>query len=151
VEACAGLAAGFTWWNPGPGGAADHETAVANSLSRADLVTTAVDGFRWEQLAPLRDAEERADEQGRAAASTLRTLREAVEADEFATRLGPALVAADDAIFAWLTPSKKPLPTVGGRPTMGKGAPNREVLDQVTAFLEAHRDEEVVVQWRVQE
>ena len=86
------------------------ETAVANSLSRAALVTTAVDGFRWERLAPLRDAEERADERGRAAANTLRTLREAVEADEFATRLGPALVAADDAIFAWLTPPTKPLP-----------------------------------------
>jgi hypothetical protein len=127
------------------------ETAVANSLSRAALVTTAVDGFRWERLAPLRDAEERDEERGRAAASTLRTLREAVEADEFATRLGPALVAADDAIFAWLTPPKKPHPTVGGRATRGKGAPDREVLEQVTAFLEAHRDEEVVVQWRVQE
>ena len=67
-------------------------TAVANSLSRAQAVASAVDAFRWDRLAPLRAAENQADERGRTAASTLKTLREAVAADEFATRLGPVLV-----------------------------------------------------------
>ena len=47
------------------------DTAVANSLSRAQAVATAVDAFRWDRLAPLRAAENQDDEHGRAAASTL--------------------------------------------------------------------------------
>ncbi len=66
------------------------ETAVANSLSRARLVAAAVNEFRWDRLAPLRTSEDQADERGRAAARTLKTVREAVQADEFATRLGGA-------------------------------------------------------------
>ena len=80
-----------------------------------------MDAFRWDRLAPLRAAEDRADERGRAAASTLKTLREAVAADEFATRLGPALADADDAIFEWLAdgqtagPVDQPEPAAPGR------------------------------------
>ena len=148
------------------------ETAVANSLSRAAVVTAAVDAFRWERLAPLRGAEERTDERGRAAASTLKALRAAVAADEFATRLGPALTATDDAIFDWLAIGQPvepvqpprplqpddvalalPKPTAGadGQATRAKGAPASDVLGPLAAFLDEHRDEQVVVEWRVQE
>ena len=149
------------------------DTAVANSLSRAQAVTSAVDGFRWDRLAPLRAAEHQADERGRAAASTLETLRAAVAADEFATRLGPALSATDDAIFEWLSagqpaePVQPPqarrpddvpiqvpprsLPGLAGQATRAKGAPASEVLGPLAAFLDAHRDEQVIVEWRVQE
>ena len=78
------------------------ETAVANSLSRAGAVAAAVDAFRWDRLGPLRAAEGQPDERGRAAASTLKELRDAVAADEFTTRLGSALTFTDDAIFDWL-------------------------------------------------
>jgi hypothetical protein len=147
------------------------ETAVANSLSRAGPVAAAVDRFRWERLAPLRAAENRADERGRAAAGTLKALREAVVADEFATRLGPALTTADDAIFDWLaigqpeetddSPQQlrpddvdirvpKQLPGAGGRATRPKGMPSADVLAQLAAFLDAHHDEQVIVEWRVE-
>ncbi|HXL95674.1 MAG TPA: hypothetical protein VN969_42685 [Streptosporangiaceae bacterium] len=148
------------------------ETAVANSLSRAGAVAAAVDGFRWDRLAPLRTSKDRVDERGHAAASTLKTLREAVEADEFATRLGPKLANADDAIFEWLADSQaaervnhpelprpddivialpKPVPGLNGKATRAKGASSRDVLSELTAFLDAHRDQEVIVQWRVEE
>jgi hypothetical protein len=149
------------------------DTAVAKSLSQAQVVASAVDAFRWDRLAPLRAAEHQADDRGRDATSTLKSLREAVGADEFATRLGPALSATDDAIFAWLSavhpvqsveppPPRRPddvpiyvpptsLPGVAGRASRAKGAPASEVLEPLTAFLDAHRDEHVIVEWRVQE
>ena len=151
------------------------DTAVANSLSRAQAVASAVDAFRWDRLAPLRAAEIQADDRGRAAASTLTALREAIGADEFATRLGPVVSATDDAIFEWLSSGQlaepvpgpqprrpddvpiyvppSPLPPSGrtGRATRVKGAAVSEVLGPLAAFLEAHRDEQVIVEWRVQE
>ena len=150
------------------------DTAVAKSLSQAPAVTSAVDTFRWDRLAPLRAAESQDDDNGRAAARVLTALRETLAADEFATRLGPALSQTDDAIFEWLSggqraervpppPVYRPddvpiyvppsLPSSGqaGRTTLTKGAPAREVLGPLQAFLDAHRDEQVVVEWRVQE
>ena len=127
------------------------ETAVANSLSQAAGVSRALDSFRWERLVPLRDAERQADDRGRAAAGTLKALRDAVAADEFTTRLAPALSTADDAIFEWLTPPGPPLSRVSGRATRGKNAPASDVIDPLTEFLEAHRDKQVAVEWRVQE
>jgi hypothetical protein len=151
------------------------DTAVANSLSRAQAVASAIDVFRWDRLAPLHAAESQADERGRAAASTLTALREAVGADEFATRLGPVVSATDDAIFEWLSlgqpaeqvpdpqprrpddvpiyvpPTQLPSPGRAGRATRAKGAPAGEVLGPLGEFLEAHRDERVIVEWRVQE
>ena len=153
------------------------EPVVANSLSRAAVVAAAVDGFRWDRLAPLHAAASQPDERGRAAAGTLKDLCAAVTADEFATRLGPALTAADDAIFEWLadrqsaepgpTGSTEPAghrrvagsggipianpPETGGRATRAKGGSPRAVLDQLTEFLSEHRDDQVVVEWRVEE
>ena len=113
-------------------------------------------------------------------------------ADEFATRLGPALSAADDAIFDWLAAGQpaggqlaggqaaigqpasgepvggeqpvRPLrpddvPVFppgqprgeGGRAIRATGAPDSDALVPLTEFLVAHRDEQVVVEWRVQE
>ena len=151
------------------------DTAVATSLKRAAAVASAVDAFRWDRLGPLRAAEDQDDDRGREAARALRALREAVGADEFATKLGPALSAAEDAVFEWLSagqraepvppppvyrpddvpiyvpPSQLPPPGRSGRATRAKGAPASEVLGPLEEFLEAHRDDQVVVEWRVQE
>src|SRR6185437_7581572 len=78
-------------------------TAVANSLSRAQVMASAVDAFRWDRLGPLRAAENQDDARGRDAARALTALRESVGADEFATRLEAALSAADNAVFEWLS------------------------------------------------
>ena len=59
------------------------------------------------------------DQRGRAAAGILQDLREALTADEFATRLEPALSRTDDAIFEWLASGQpKPVdePPVALRP-----------------------------------
>jgi hypothetical protein len=99
-------------------------------------------------------------------------LRDAVAADEFATRLAPILSATDDAIFAWLSAGQpaepvlaphrlrpddidiripKPLPGASGKATRAKGASSADVVARLEAFLDEHRDEEIVVEWRVQE
>jgi uncharacterized protein DUF6079 len=148
------------------------DTAVATSLKRAAVVASAVDAFRWDRLGPLRAAEDRDDDRGREAATALRALREAVGADEFATKLGSALSAADEAVFEWLSGGQRvyevpdpkprrpddvpiyvPLTSSGraGQATRAKGAPASEVLGPLQAFLEAHPDDQVVVEWRVQE
>jgi hypothetical protein len=150
------------------------DTAVATSLSRAQAVAAAVGSFRWDRLAPLRAAEGQADDRGRAAAGTLTGLRDAVGADEFATRLGPVLSETDDAVFEWLSwgqpvepvpgpqprraddvpiyvPPPLPSPGSAGRATRAKGGPASEVLGLLAAFLDAHRDEQVDVEWRVRE
>jgi hypothetical protein len=149
------------------------DTAVANSLSRAQPVAAEIAAFRWDRLSPLQAAENQADETGQAAARVLRVLREAVAADEFTTRLGQALSKTDDDIFDWLSASQParqvepprprrpddvpiqvpPRSLVGrtGQATRTKVGPASEVIDPLTAFLNAHRDEQVVVEWRVQE
>jgi hypothetical protein len=101
----------------------------------------------------------------------LAELRDAVTADEFTTRLGAALSATDDAIFQWLAlgqpaapaplPSQvrpddvplplPPRPAAEGAVTRAKGAPASVVLGPLQEFLDVHRDEQVIVEWRVQE
>jgi hypothetical protein len=149
------------------------DTTVANSLSRAEPVAAEIATFRWDRLGPLQAAENQADERGHSAARALRALREAVAADEFTTRLGEALSRTDDDIFDWLSagqpaqqveppsarrpddvPIQVPLravPGLSGQATRIKGGSASEVIDPLTAFLNAHRDEQVVVEWRVQE
>jgi hypothetical protein len=147
------------------------DTVVANSLSRARTVASAVDTFKWDRLATLRAAENQSDERGRTAASTLKRLREAVAADEFATRLEPVLSDTENAIFDWLeegqraeagTPPPQPvpngvktpitkLPGASGGATRAKGTSSADVLTKLETFLDEHRDEQVAVEWRVQE
>jgi hypothetical protein len=105
------------------------ETAVAKSLSSAATVAAAAAGFRWERLAPLRAAEGRDDERGQSAAGTLATLRNAVAADEFTTRLGPALTAADDAIFDWLAIGQPTQPPEGRHKLLGPDDIHIQVTD----------------------
>ena len=113
----------------GPGPLPATETAVASSLHQAAPVSGALHAFRWDRLAPLRQAESATDQRGRAAAGILQDLREALTADEFATRLAPALSKTDDAIFEWLAsgqpkPADEP-PTASGRMTSISGCPSR--------------------------
>jgi hypothetical protein len=152
-------------------------TAVANSLSRAQAMASAVDAFRWDRLGPLRAAENQDDDRGRDAARALTALRESVGADEFATKLEAALAAADDAVFDWLSegqrvepaplppppvyrpddvpiqvpPSRLPPGNRAGRAALAKGARASEVVGPLQEFLDAHRDEQVIVEWRVEE
>ena len=92
------------------------EAALANSLTRARVVADALRAFRWDRLTPLREAEGTQDERGRSAAQALNALREAVRADEFASRIDRALSAAEEALFEWLSAGPKPEPPPGPGP-----------------------------------
>ena len=143
------------------------EAALAKSLAQASSVSEALVGFRWERLAPLMQAEGNDDERGRAAARILGELRAAVAADEFAVRLPAALSAAEQAVFDWLAagqPKRRPglddepgrgdgdgrrMPEPSGRVVLSRGAGPDEVLGRLRSFLSEHRDDEIVVEWRV--
>ena len=146
------------------------ESSIATSLSHAAAVARTVDSFRWERLGPLREAEPRGDERGRPAAATLKALRDAVAADELVTRLSQALSSADDEVFEWLAagqpnipveqpppqrpddvPIQLPARRPGGGGTRDRGKPDDAVLEALREFLHEHRDERVVVVWRVEE
>lgn len=146
------------------------EAVVANSLSQAASVADALTAFRWDRLTPLRAVEHGTDERARAAARILKALRDAVAADEFTRKLRPALSGADDAIFEWLADGQPRVPdvqwptgtdavdvtidrpkAVHGGITRAKGDPPTHVLNALTAFLAAHHNEQVIVEWRVDE
>jgi hypothetical protein len=143
------------------------ETALAKSLKSAYDVKDALASFPWDRLAPLREAEQNDDDRGRSAASTLRKLREAVRADEFASGIKRTLVITDQAIFDWLAgpgldrpiPGPGPRPGPGPvRPTAARGSGTRsagesdsDIITPLTEFLRAHPGQEVVAEWRVVE
>jgi hypothetical protein len=150
------------------------EAALANSLTRAGSVADALRTFRWDRLTPLREAEATADDRGRSAASALNGLRNAVRADEFASRISPALSAAEEALYEWLTVGRepepvprpagphpvpvpgpdKPVPTptpFRGTGTRTAGTPDSSVIEPLTEFFRNHQDQDVVVEWRVGE
>ena len=100
----------------------------------------------------------------------MQDLRAALTADQFASRLEPALSKTDDAIFEWLAAGQPEIPhkppvvlhpddveiqipvsPSDGRATRARGAPASDVLEPLAEFLETHRDQRVVVEWRVQE
>ena len=146
------------------------EASLARSLRQASAVREALHGFRWERLAPLREAATRAaDERDRSAARIIATLRDALAADEIAQALGQALSddrggdlrladrrpatsaatpAATSAARSW------PGPGHGGterRRHPGRGCPDQAILSELGAFLRDHRGEQVVVEWRIVE
>lgn len=140
------------------------DVAASKSMSAAAPVTEALHGYRWDRLVPLLEAERGDDPAAAQARSVLVALRAALRADELASALRPALDLAADGVFAWLEgrrppPPPPPLPPPGPRPlgpddvvlVLPQGSPAQPVLDQLAAFLAAHRHERVVVEWRVDE
>ena len=142
------------------------EAVLAISVAQASGVSRALHSFHWDWLAPLIAAETRTDDHGQAAARILRELRDAVSADEFAVRLAPALSAAEQAIFDWLADGQPSAPAArpaipgepqprparpAGRVVLASGARPEQALAELSAFLREHRDEEIVVEWRVAE
>ena len=123
--------------------------------------------------APLRAAEDQADERGRAAARVLtdaarggggRRVRDPAGTGSVAAPTTPSSTGCPPAsppagaASASRRPDDVPIhvpprpsPGRAGRATRAKGAPASEVLEPLDAFLDAHRDEQVVVEWRVQE
>lgn len=135
-------------------------------------MTGALSAFRWERLTPLQRAEHDSDARGLEAAGILLKLREAVEKDEFVSRVKNALTIAEDAIFNWLdvrpdsgagggtgpaTPPPpgpgpgRPVAETGGSAIRAAGSPDAGVLTTLGEFLREHRGQRVVVEWRAED
>jgi hypothetical protein len=149
------------------------EAALAKSFSQAGRVSGALDGFRWERLAPLRAALAAGGDRGGQARVILERLAQAVVADEFAVALPAALDRADEAVYEWLATGQPPsVPggtsspapgggrtepvaqtAVPGRPAgrafRAAGAGPEAILADLKGFLDSHPDDGVVVEWRV--
>jgi hypothetical protein len=139
------------------------EAVIANSIAQAAAVAQALQGFRWDRLAPLVQAARRSDDRGTTAARILDELRNAVAADEFSKRLAGALATAEQAAFEWLAegqvkepvqPSyRQPAGIVGPRPAgsavIGGGEEPDQALSALRSFLDEHRGAQVTVEWRV--
>jgi hypothetical protein len=117
----------------------------------------------------LQEAEGAGGERGRAAAAIMKGVRDAVRADELVTPLRRALAKADDAVFDWLAgqpteeqrhkpPEKKPddvpldVPpgATDGHARRDPGGAAEPVIGALRAFLDAHPDDPVVVEWRIE-
>ncbi|MCT7657636.1 phage resistance protein [Mycobacterium deserti] len=140
------------------------DEAAARSLSTASSVTGSLEGFNWDRLKPLLDAETQTDLRGTEARDSLARLRSALVADELAQSISSALQRADDDAFAWLASAATPTPPPGSQPAPAPlpqhtASGKREVSTRadivwvtadIEAFVEEHGDQNVVVEWRVE-
>lgn len=145
------------------------DAAAAASLSTAATVSRAIAEAKWDRFSDVLAASNDDDERGLAAAGIVQALRTALGTDQFAADLGKALAAAEEAVFDWLRrfppppivdpppppPPVDPDDVVLDLPDHGthrrrSGANADAVLGRLRAFLDAHRDADVVVDWRLE-
>ncbi|HEY5114545.1 MAG TPA: hypothetical protein VIJ00_03370, partial [Nakamurella sp.] len=85
--------------------------ATAMSLSTAQAVTTALNGFRWERLSDIRTAAATGTgERHESAAAIIDRLRTALHRDEIVQALTPALQRADEEAYEWVRQGAVPPP-----------------------------------------
>ncbi|MFZ0160084.1 MAG: hypothetical protein WAL50_13735 [Kineosporiaceae bacterium] len=153
------------------------DEAASVGIASAAAVSATLAGYRWDRLAPVLQAQATAADDDPVAAARrdrareiVAQLRDAVRSEEITHRLRQALDAADDAAFAWMTPSVSPAPEPAPwpvpRPADGDRMPApvppagrvvrahdgsaEPVLDELRAFLDQHPDTDVLIEWRVQ-
>ena len=119
-------------------------------------------GFNWERLKPLLDAEKQKDERGADAKAALDRLRAALTTDELAQPIGAALQRADNDVFAWLAAAVTPTPTPRRlrRPRRNRGEREARscatradiawVQADIEAFIDEHEGQNIVVEWRIE-
>jgi hypothetical protein len=137
--------------------------AAARSLLTATTVAENVQGFSWDRLKPLLDAENQPSPRGAEAKVALDHLRSAFNADELTQPIDTALQKADDDAFAWLSAAATPAPTP--QPTPPPPSPEPEasgkrdvstradiawVTADIEAFVDEHQGQSIVVEWRVE-
>ena len=143
-----------------------NETAVGQSLASAAAVTSGLDGFRWDRLRPLQEAQSGEGSRAESAAQVLERLRRNLESDEMVVAIQSALRQADDDLFAWLAPPPPPIPTppppiptpppkprlpsAHGRRTLQADEPADVLLGELQDFRANHAGEEIIVEWRVE-
>jgi len=144
------------------------DSAVGKSLASAVEIAAALRSYRWERFSPLIEAAGDEDARAISAENAVSALRNTLAADEIVSKLKPALVASEDAAFGWLREAA-PRPPVYPIPDPDKvvivvpphvphghgirvaGGSADMVLEELSQFLVEHKDDPVVVEWRVQE
>ena len=146
----------------------ERVTAVGVSLGSAREVSTAVRGFRWDQLAPLREARKGEGPRADQAARILSRLESGLKRDQVTRRLQDVLSTTFDAILDWLregvTPPKPPVTPQDTPPPGPSSSPNRlghrsvrtrddvdVVVGDLRAAMEEHPDTTIEVEWRIVE
>lgn len=137
------------------------EPGVAGrSLKTAPDVGTAVARFPWERLDPIRAGASGEGASAAAAARILTTLREAIAANESTTSIAAALSDAEKSAYQWVVdqtlidppppPGPGPGPTRSskGQGRIRRGESSAAVTEELQRFLDAHRNEDVIVEWR---
>lgn len=133
---------------------------ASRSLDSADAVARGLSSYTWERLDPLVNAARQEGPRADEASRILARLKQAVEADEFAEPLSPALKHAEDRVFAWLanvdttTVAPDPTPTVGpkksGRTRLRGGQGIEGVTRDLADFAADNPGVDIVVEWRVE-
>jgi len=144
------------------------DSAVGKSLASAVEIAAALRSYRWERFSPLIEAAGDEDARAISAENAVSALRNTLAADEIVSKLKPALLASEDAAFGWLREAA-PRPPVYPIPDPDKvvivvpphvphghgirvaGGSADRVLEELGTFLIEHKDDQVVVEWRVQE
>ena len=138
------------------------DEAAARSLLNATSVAGQLQGFNWDRLKPLLDAEKQKDARGADARAALDRLRAALTTDELAQPIGSALQRADNDVFAWLqaavvpgpnpqpTPPPAPQPTASGKRDVSTKADIAWVKADIEAFIDEHEGQSIVVEWRIE-
>jgi hypothetical protein len=140
------------------------DEAAARSLLTASSVTGSLEGFNWDRLKPLLDAEKQKDVRSMEAKASLDRLRSALVADELAESISSALQRADDDAFAWLAsaaaptpppapeppPAPPPQPKASGKREVSTRADIAWVTADIEAFIDEHGCRNVVVEWRIE-
>jgi len=142
---------------------------AGRSLGSAEGVVTALGGFEWDRLEPLRQAARGEGPAADRASAIVGAVEAAVEDDEFTTPIGPALRKADREIFDWMAdqvrvpppvqapapdreqPAPGPgLPPVRGRRVLRPGEPVSVVAAELEEFRARHAGRQVSVEWRAE-
>jgi len=137
------------------------DEAAARSLLNAMSVAGQLQGFNWERLKPLLDAEKQKDARGTDAKAALDRLRAALTTDELAQPIGSALQRAENDVFAWLvepmpqppfppTPTPAPQPKASGKRDVTTKADITWVTADIEAFIDEHDGQSIVVEWRIE-
>lgn len=125
------------------------DVAASKSLSSATTVTAALNGYRWERLRPLLEAE--GDD---SAQVVLDPFRNVLLAEELTSAITPALQSAEDGLFAWLArrrpgvppPPPGPDPVVSDERSLQSDV---KIVQELQDFLTANPRGKVEVTWRL--
>jgi phosphotransferase system HPr-like phosphotransfer protein len=136
--------------------------ALGRSLISAPAAARQLSTFEWDRLGPLLKAESAADARGTDAHEALDRLRRFVRAEELASPIARALLAASNDLFTWLASQAKVVPPIPPGPTPPPPVDREtsatvrsttdldEAIAAVRDYVSDHPGRPVTIHWRVE-